>query len=342
MNNKSRNINLDVVRTVAVLSVLSVHFFLNSGYYGIPLNSPIMYWATIIRTIFLICVPLFILLTGFLMNKKTISKKYYINILKVIITYILSTLTIIVFKIVVLHENLSVIQMIQNIISFEQYSWYIEMYIGLYLLIPFLNIIYNNCSNEQKKLLIAVLSLMTSVPAVVNSFGYSILPDFWTEFYPITYYFIGAYLSENYSRIKASTITLFAMFILVIIVAGTFIYYKSNGGCYVWGDWGTWESIFNVCTSTLLFATLLKIDFSRIPSGIVKVISTISKVSLPLYLTSWISDRVVYNAADYYVAEFSEKLMYAPLIVGLSFVLALIMAVLINGVSNLVNKMISR
>lgn len=30
---KKRNINLDIIRSIAVFSVLSVHFFLNNGFY---------------------------------------------------------------------------------------------------------------------------------------------------------------------------------------------------------------------------------------------------------------------------------------------------------------------
>ena len=73
---KDRNINLDIIRCVAVLTVICVHFFLHNGYYNIPVLGKKMYIATIMRTAFMVCVPLFLLLTGYLMNKKTLSKKY--------------------------------------------------------------------------------------------------------------------------------------------------------------------------------------------------------------------------------------------------------------------------
>ena len=79
---KERNINLDLIRTVAVISVISVHFFLNSGFYSLPLLGKTMYISTVFRTLFMICVPLFLLLTGYLMNKKELSKKYYGGIKK--------------------------------------------------------------------------------------------------------------------------------------------------------------------------------------------------------------------------------------------------------------------
>ena len=34
MEREKRNINLDLIRSVAVFNVVGVHFFLNSGFYG--------------------------------------------------------------------------------------------------------------------------------------------------------------------------------------------------------------------------------------------------------------------------------------------------------------------
>ena len=54
-----RNLNADLIRCVAVFSVISVHFLLNGGFYkqevcGIPMLMMCMY-----RSFFMTCVPLF-------------------------------------------------------------------------------------------------------------------------------------------------------------------------------------------------------------------------------------------------------------------------------------------
>lgn len=77
---KKRNINIDLIKSIAVFSVISVHFFLNVGLYEIIINSSNMYIAIFFRTLFMICVPLFIITTGYLMKDKTLSKKYYLGI----------------------------------------------------------------------------------------------------------------------------------------------------------------------------------------------------------------------------------------------------------------------
>lgn len=71
---KKRNINIDLIKCIAVFSVISVHFFANVGLYKNVINSTNMYIGIFFRTLFMICVPLFIITTGYLMKNKTLSK----------------------------------------------------------------------------------------------------------------------------------------------------------------------------------------------------------------------------------------------------------------------------
>lgn len=67
---RERNCNLDIIRCVAVFTVICVHFFLNSEYYTYPIVGERMYIMTFICTAARVCVPLFLLLTGYLMRQK--------------------------------------------------------------------------------------------------------------------------------------------------------------------------------------------------------------------------------------------------------------------------------
>ena len=87
------------------------------------------------------------------------------------------------------------------------------MYIGLFAVIPFLNVLYGNLDRRGKKLLISVMVFVTVLPTTFNlfdwfagltapdippqPFAFKIFPDFWTNLYPVTYYFIGAFIGEN-------------------------------------------------------------------------------------------------------------------------------------------------
>lgn len=57
---------LDIIRICAFLFVVSVHFFLKCGYYDVCVSGRAMYLATFLRQFLMICVPLFMMLTGYL------------------------------------------------------------------------------------------------------------------------------------------------------------------------------------------------------------------------------------------------------------------------------------
>lgn len=175
-NLKERDSSLDILRIVAFLSVISVHFFLNNGFYDQLVVGKRMYVMTILRSFFMDCVPLFLTLTGFLMNKKKISLSYYVGIIKTGTIYVLSSICCLIFASI---ENpISFKEGILQIFKFTgaPYAWYIEMYLGLFLLIPFLNLAYHGLVNKkQKQILLATMLLMTALPGILN-IKYKILP----------------------------------------------------------------------------------------------------------------------------------------------------------------------
>lgn len=341
---KNRNINLDVIRCVALLYVLCVHFSLHAGFYNYPLAGADMYIGTIMRNIFTSCVPLFIMLTGYLMNRKTICTSYFKGITKVIILYALSCIPLWIFRIYYLGEPFSISAIIKSFLSCDGYSWYVAMYIGLYLLIPFLNLIYNNLENKQhKQLLILVLATLTALPSLTNLVGFHVVTEFWLDIYPITYYFIGAYLYEYAENINLSAIKLLFLYLTTHLLGGTFVFLVANNDYYyaanIFTDWG---NILSTITTPMLFLLLLKCDFSRLPKFASKSIEFVSLVSLQLYLVSLISDTLVYNIFNMYYVYFSDKLIRFPIPVLLSFFISLIIATIIHFIYKGIQKISAR
>ena len=200
---KNRNINIDLVKCVAVFCVISVHFFLNNGFYDKEVVNLNMYLGVFFRTLFMICVPLFLITTGYLMNNKKISKKYYLGINRVLIIYLLDAIMYLGYQTLYYKESFSLKHIIKCILNFDiGYSWYIEMYLGLFMLIPFINLIYNNLnSKKEKQLLILTMLALTSFQGIFN-IKYNLIPDWWINIYPLTYYFIGCYLKEYQIKMK--------------------------------------------------------------------------------------------------------------------------------------------
>lgn len=336
---KSRNVNLDIIRCVAVLFVLSVHFFLNNGFYSEIVVGKRMYVATIMRQCFMVCVPLFIMLTGYLMNKKQLTASYFKGITKVLVIYVLCTLLICLYKALYLNETFSVLGVLFNITSYQQYSWYIEMYIGLYLLIPFLNVLYHGLKGKsEKRILIVVLLILTTLPSIVNTFDTTIIPvedtqivpEWWSGIYPLLYYYIGAYLSEYKSDIKLSLGRNFLLIILSIVVFGTYSYWRSYGTTFIWGAWCSYGGFTNVIDAFLVFVFLLRIDMSAWPNTIKKIIRRVSEVSLSIYLLSWIFDNYAYSTLNDKVEHRLNRLGYYFVIVPFVFLCSLVLACMID------------
>ena len=92
---KERNYSLDIIRILATFFVVSVHFFLHTGFYAQPVEGKRMLVMVIMRTLFMTCIPLFLMLTGYLMNKKKLNLKYFKGIIKTLTIYILAKILII-------------------------------------------------------------------------------------------------------------------------------------------------------------------------------------------------------------------------------------------------------
>ena len=339
-----RNISLDVIRIFALFSVISVHFFLNSGFYNVLVKGERMYVLVLIRQFFMICVPLFMILTGYLMSSKILSKKYFWGIRKTLFVYVLASIVCIVYKNVYLNYSMGFKETILGILSFSaaNYAWYIEMYVGLFLLIPFLNLIYNGLDGKkQKQFLLLIFFLLTSAPTVINIYRFSeiswwlnpissgdyqkLIPSWWDGIYPVLYYFIGAYLKEfglNISEKKSVCILG-----IVILAGGTFAYYRSYGGNFVWGSWTGYESLFVVIMSTLVFNGILNMKWiNKLSTKNKYIIMKMSEGALGAYLLSYIFDSLVYPYFSQKVDGLCYRFQYYFIIVPIVFLCSMIVS----------------
>ena len=347
---KERDSSLDVVRIFAVFSVISVHFFLNSGFYSEQITGNAMFGMVFVRSFFMICVPLFLLLTGYLMSQKTLSRKYYLGIVKTLGIYILASIACIIYKNMKTPGTYNVKNALLGILNFSaaNYSWYIEMYIGLFLLIPFLNLIYHGLKDKkQKQGLIVTLLFMTAIPMVVNIFDFytegwwqqpsistqysKLIPGFWLGIYPLAYYFIGCYLKEFELFIDKLFSWIFLL--LMLLFTGSFNYYRSFNGKFVWGTWQDWGSLFNIISAVLVFHIIVKTQWiKKLPSGVKTVLKWLSDLALGAYLVSYIFDSEFYPMLKEHVVLFKGRFRYFPVIVLAVFFCSMLLSAVLNFV----------
>lgn len=332
---EKRNINMDLIRCLAIFSVISVHFFLNNGFYFYPVIGKRMYVMVFMRTLFMICVPMFLILTGYFMNKKILNKKYYSGIRKVLMIYLLSCLACLVFKKVYLDEIITIKQAINTIFTFTAapYAWYVEMYIGLFLMIPFLNLIYNGLENKKhKETLIVTMFFITSGVTVFN-WWHHLLPDYWVNIYPILYYFIGAYISEYDIKISKKINLLLILFALIF--SGLFNIWRNYNMNFEWGSYSNFEGIEPLILSVLIFLFIKNIKMDMLPYIIKKGIVTVSELSFGMYLVSWIFDSIFYPKLNNTIVLVPHRLEYYIIVVPLVFLSSLVLSAVLNVINEI-------
>ncbi len=346
MDISKRNCALDITRIAALFTVISVHFFLNNGFYNQPMLGLRMCVMTVMRTGFMICVPLFLMLSGYLMNKKTLSAKYYKGIIKTFGIYVLASIACLVYKVLVLKRELTLDNTLWGILDYStaNYSWYIEMYIGLFLLIPFVNLIWNGLPSKKAKLALVITFIcLTSLPTVTNIYNFEvegwiktpylsteyrqILPNWWTKLYPLTYYFLGAFLKEFPLKLKQWQ--KLAAYFGCVLIFGLFNFYRSWGGYFSWSVYNDWYGLPNVIMTFFAFSFLSSINTEKYPNGLKRLLMTVSDCCLGGYLVSYIFDNLFYGELNYRV-EMIYRLEWYPVIVPAVFVCSVLLSFVLN------------
>jgi len=348
---QARSPALDVVRIFALFCVISIHFFKYSGYYSITVTGSRMYVATLMRTFFRVCVPLFIMLTGYLMKTRKPSRDYYCKLTGLLIEYLLASICCVVYQAFVdgiKFDTSAVINAICGLFAFDAapYGWYVEMYIGLFLLIPYLNVLYGTFSDKKSKQgLILTLLILTAAPSIANNFRvdwlfhnnitisythFTPVAQWWIGIYPITYYYIGAYLSEYPLDLSKSMCILLSG--IVLLISGSLIFLQSYGEKFVWGSLEGNESFFTVLQATFVFSFITKISYKHLSVRMSKCLSYISKLCFSAYLVSFIFDNHFYNAFGWFERRsvYGLELFFA--IVPLVFVCSLVLSAVINAI----------
>lgn len=355
---KSRSFALDLIRATAAFSVISVHFFMNIGFYGQPMLGKKMFVLCLIRTFFSCCVPLFLVLTGWLMCQKRLEKRFYYGLSGTLVTYVLAGAACVLYKAVFLHVDYTASHLLFTFLEFSasDYAWYVEMYIGLFLLIPFLNLIYHGLDSKKKKdALMLTLFFLTVLPTFTNSFHFSdpawwtapalgeadrVLPQRWLGIYPITYYFTGCYLREYGLKLKTRTIVL--LLALATLGSGFFNYWQSYGAGFVTGAYVDWGGFEPYIITVLLFSLLSRAEGDKVPLPLRYGLWKVSELCLGIYLVSYIFDSAFYPRLNAAVPAVPDRLFWFPVMTAGVFVCSTLLSLVLHWIQELLRKLFIR
>ena len=332
-NSNSRICGLDLIRVVAIFFVIAGHFFiLNTSYTAAPIQSVSIFVQRMMMSVFYVSVPLFMMLTGYLNINKTPTKKYYKGMVRVLVAYLFFSIVTIAFRKYYLGEELSFVQWVLKVFDYSAipYAWYIEMWIGLALLTPFLNYLYRGIPTmRQKLLLVATFFVIASLPCTINE-RVVLLPDYFQRAcYPLLYYFLGAFVQEYQPTIKLwlgwTVIFWTSLFnpIATLLLAGS--------DSPDWGLGGGAAGACSVFISVAIFLMLYRRDITIAP--IKKWVTHCSMVSLEMYLCCYIFDALYYPwFKEHFFVSQAQFLPWFFVIVPLCFLSAYGVAALYNAV----------
>lgn len=318
-----REYALDRIRAVAVFFTVGMHAMDNIGIYDVQLTGPLPLVTAALRMLFTACVPMFLLLSGWLCRTRTLSRRHWESALRLLETYLLCSLLCLVYRYFA-GETITPRYALSALLNFyaSGYAWYVMMYLGLLLMMPFLNLAFNHLeSRRQRQLLILCLFVLSHLPSLLNA-RVQLLSVWWKNLYPLTYYFTGAYLSLYRPQLSARKLLgLLALWIALCLGFNRLVY-GVEGASLIGVTYDHFE-VYGV--GLLCFCLLLKLPEPR-PALLRRAVSRIAGLSFAAYLLSWISDGVLYPAFAARIPGVYLRLPWALPLALVSFVLALALA----------------
>lgn len=343
ISSQKRSVGLDIVRIMAIFLVVGAHFFLISKFKTSPFVGTSMFLQGMVSTFCSINVALFMMLTGYLNLNKQVCKKYYKGGIRVLISYILISIITILFRSYSLGEHKGVVEWGMLITDFSAipYGWYIEMWLGLFLLAPFLNILWKNIATKRNKvILIATLFILTAPSDFFNRYGMTLMPDYWEgACYPIMYYFLGAYIREYQPVVKMKYLLALALGICLVNPIVTIVTSYGHTFIQITGDT---NGFFLTPLAVIVFLMLYRMEIKS--SVAQRVLKKISILSLDMYLFSWLFDNTFYPMfkEQFFTSQSTFGIFFfviVPLVLAASFAASWIKEILFKGIERLIAKL---
>lgn len=193
-----RESGIDLVRITGMFFVLGVHQFLYNGFYYEPQQGLLIWAADVFRWLFYSCNGIFMMLSGYLRCNKTQFRDCYRGLLPILIGYIL-TCAVVYPAMNASGEKLNLIGWFSKLITFGNYAWYLEMYLGLTLLSPVINLGLKQMSDRNLSVFALIMMFVTSLHSITPL---DIIPNYWSALYPVTYYILGAWIRRMQPNVR--------------------------------------------------------------------------------------------------------------------------------------------
>lgn len=258
MTTKIRNSNFELLRIIAMMFIVIYHISIHAQKGELPSHN---YIVAITTT----GVNLFVLTSGYWGIK--LKWKGLLNILSTVVFYYVIQF---IAEILIFNITPSAGHFINIIAPISRSPWwFMTCYILLMLVSPGLNIIKNNATDKQYKLIVATLLFLSCVSGFIFKNGF-INPNGFNLFHFITLYFVGDAIKRFNLANQFSKTQLWTVYIIATIALFVFLRFVSGNVKY--------NSPFLVVAAVSLLCIFSRMKLNS------KKINTIASFMLPVYL----------------------------------------------------------
>ena len=280
---KNRMINLDLLRIIAMIMIVSLHFLSYCGILDetIDIKNFNIVFSWTLECLCMVAVNIYVLISGYFLIDSTFKWKKFFLLWGEVFFY--TFLLFFVNKNVKFNNNIKLEDYIKTFFPIcTKHYWFMTIYILLYILSPYLNILIRAMRKESYRNLIVVMFFSFSILStflpndmlIDKTHGYGII---WFVFLYLVAAYIKIYIKDNYNKnfILILYICTTAITVVLKLLSNTFfnkytinlLYYNST-------------NVF--ITSVCLFMYFKKIKIKN--NIICIVIEFISKYTLGVYL----------------------------------------------------------
>lgn len=296
--NKGRNYALDLLRVLACYLVIQQHAseFYYIGENGTVVTGENTFWIGIITSICRISVPLFVMISGYLLlpMRDTIPVFFRKRFTRVLYPFLVWCVIYAIYFVFSKGDTLE--QMALNIFQIPVnfgtqvgHLWYIYMLIGLYLLIPIISPWLRSASKKELQGYL-ILWIITSFLPYIHLLFPEVLGECAWNSTPMLYYFTGfagylilGYYMKTYGRLSVSV----SIFLLLAGYAVTTYIYctRIDTASNVVALELSWQfCAVNVVAATVGTFSLFQVIKAKGENSIGELMTSVSNLSYGMYL----------------------------------------------------------
>lgn len=327
--------NLDILKSIAVILVIVIHIVAGDlGLYGKGISMENWMIANVLDTVSRVCVPLFVMVSGYLLLRKDepvgmFFKKRFIRIIPKFLIY---SMIYYVFKVSFLGhpypKNENFLKLILEGKIFY-HLWYIYMILGIYLITPFLRRVIRDIDRNYIKYFIYIwLIFIIIIPLLEFIFKikfmiYSPLGQY------VGYFLLGYFIGERPLKIKKIFLFLGYLICLGISVWLTYFYTVKNSKFvdFFYNYHSLTVFLQAVLIYTMIMSKTYKDDKTtklEITYAVRRFASTLSLITLDVYL---IHPMIISYFQE--KTDIKSKLNY-PVYIILMFIFAMMISYMIG------------